>query len=212
MAGTLKLEIVTAEGPVYSEDVEMVTLPGITGQFGVYPQHVPLIAQMVPGEMIVRKDGHDIYFATGAGLIEVRAMSVAILTDLAVQANKITKSRPKKPGNVPKRGSKINSPTKKSPTSTPRWLAPWRSCTSSADNAHKVECPLCCACDHGMESILTRCEADMFHCKTCGLPVEVKADGQDQKVIGHPYYDSISIKIVDDYSIEETDKKAGKTG
>ena len=52
----------------------------------------------------------------------------------------------------------------------------------------------------------------MFHCKTGGLPVEVKADGQDQKVIGHSYYESISIKIVDDYSIEEIDKKAGKTG
>ena len=52
----------------------------------------------------------------------------------------------------------------------------------------------------------------MFHCKTCVSPVEVKADGQDQKVTGHPYYDSISIKIVDEYSIEEIDKKDGKTG
>jgi len=93
MANTLKLEIVTAEGPAYSEDVEMVTLPGVTGQFGVYPQHVPLITQMVPGEMIVRKDGHDIYFATGAGLIEVRGASVAILTDLAVEADKIDEAK-----------------------------------------------------------------------------------------------------------------------
>lgn len=93
MAKTLKLEIVTAEGPAYSDDVEMVTLPGVTGQFGVYPQHVPLITQMVPGEMIVRKDGQDIYFATGAGLIEVRGASVAILTDLAVQADKIDEAK-----------------------------------------------------------------------------------------------------------------------
>jgi hypothetical protein len=54
-------------------------------------------------------------------------------------------------------------------------------------------------------------QADMFHCKTCAPPVEVKADGQDQKVTGHPYYDSKSIKIIDDHSIEETDKKDGKT-
>ena len=53
-------------------------------------------------------------------------------------------------------------------------------------------------------------QADMFHCKTCVPPVEVKADGQDQKVTGHPYYDSMSIKIVDDHSIEETDKIDGK--
>lgn len=93
MANTLKFEIVTPEGPVYCEDVEMVTLPGATGQFGVYPQHVSLITQMVPGEIIVRKDGRDTFFATGAGLIEVTCTSVAILTDLAVQADKIDEAK-----------------------------------------------------------------------------------------------------------------------
>jgi F-type H+-transporting ATPase subunit epsilon len=93
MADTLKLEIVTAEGPVYSEDVEMVTLQGVTGQFGVYPQHVALITQMVPGEIIVQKGGHDTFFATGGGLIEIRGTSVAVLTDLAVQADKIDEAK-----------------------------------------------------------------------------------------------------------------------
>src|SRR5947199_228608 len=64
MANTLKLEIVTPAGTVYSEDVEMVTLPGVAGQMGILPQHVPLISQMVPGEMIVRKDGRDLFVAT----------------------------------------------------------------------------------------------------------------------------------------------------
>ena len=59
MASTLKLKIVTPEATVYSDDVEMVTLPAIMGEMGVYPQHVPLITQMVPGEMIVRRDGRD---------------------------------------------------------------------------------------------------------------------------------------------------------
>jgi len=93
MANTLKFEVVTPEGPVYSEDVEMVTLPGVTGQFGVYRHHVSLITQMVPGEIIVRKDGRDTFFATGAGLIEVTPTSVAILTDLAVQADKIDEAK-----------------------------------------------------------------------------------------------------------------------
>jgi len=75
MADTLKLEIVTVDGPVYSEDVEMVTLPGVTGEFGVYPQHIPLITQMVPGEITVRKGSRDTFFATGAGLIEVTGTS-----------------------------------------------------------------------------------------------------------------------------------------
>ncbi len=93
MASTLRLEIITPEGPAYSEDVDMVTLPGVAGQFGVYPQHTPLISQMEPGEIIVRKDGRDTFFAAGAGLIQVTASRVSILTDLAVQADKIDEAK-----------------------------------------------------------------------------------------------------------------------
>ena len=50
----------------------------------------------------------------------------------------------------------------------------------------------------------------MYECKTCVPPVEVKADGMDQKVMGHPYYDSVAIKVVNDHEVEETDKKDGK--
>jgi len=93
MTDTLKLEIVTPMGTVYSDNVEMITLPGVTGQIGVYPQHVPLITQMVPGEMIVRKDGSDQFIATGEGLIEVTAHRVAILTDLAIPADRIDEAK-----------------------------------------------------------------------------------------------------------------------
>jgi hypothetical protein len=51
----------------------------------------------------------------------------------------------------------------------------------------------------------------MYRCKTCVPAMDVKADGQDQKVSGHPYYDMVSIKLVDDRTIAETDKKNGKT-
>jgi F-type H+-transporting ATPase subunit epsilon len=93
MADTLRLEIVTPAGTVYSEDVEMVTLPSIAGQMGILPRHVPLIAQMVPGEMIVRKDGRDVFVATGEGLIEITGNRVAILTDLAIQADRIDEAK-----------------------------------------------------------------------------------------------------------------------
>src|SRR6516165_7743752 len=93
MADTLKLEIVTAEGPVYSEDVQMATSPGVTGAFVVYPQHVPLITQLVPGEIIVRNGGRETFWATGAGLIEVTGNCVAILTDVAGQADKIDEAK-----------------------------------------------------------------------------------------------------------------------
>ena len=93
MTETLRLEIVTPEATVYSDAVELVTLPGVVGQFGVYPHHVPLITQMVPGEMIVHKDGGDVFVATGEGLIEVSGSRVSVLTDLAVQADRIDEAK-----------------------------------------------------------------------------------------------------------------------
>jgi len=70
-----------------------VTLPGIAGQFGVYPQHMPLMTQMVPGEIIVQKGGRDTYIAAGEGVIEVTATRVSILTDLAVAADRIDEAK-----------------------------------------------------------------------------------------------------------------------
>lgn len=93
MADTLKFEIVTPEGTVYTDDVEMVTLPGVAGQFGVYPAHVPLMTEMVPGEIIVRKDGRESFIASGGGLIEVTGNHVAVLTDLAVAADRIDEAK-----------------------------------------------------------------------------------------------------------------------
>jgi F-type H+-transporting ATPase subunit epsilon len=93
MASTLKLEIVTPDGPAYSEQVEMVTLPGVEGQFGVFPQHLPLMTQMIPGEIIVRQEARDHSFAVGEGLIEVTADHVAILTDMAIPADHIDEAK-----------------------------------------------------------------------------------------------------------------------
>ena len=56
---TLKLEIVTPEEKIYSEDVEMVTLPGSEGELGVYPKHVPLLTTLKPGELRVIKNGRE---------------------------------------------------------------------------------------------------------------------------------------------------------
>lgn len=50
----------------------------------------------------------------------------------------------------------------------------------------------------------------MYECKTCVPPIKVKADGQDQAVTGQPYFDTMSVKVVDDHTIEQTQKKNGK--
>jgi F-type H+-transporting ATPase subunit epsilon len=86
MALTLKLEIVTPQATVFSNDVDLVTLPTADGEIGIYPQHVRLITQLVPGEIIVSKDGQDTYLAVGEGLVDVDAAHVSILTDMAVRA------------------------------------------------------------------------------------------------------------------------------
>ena len=93
MANTLKLEIVTPDATVYSEDVEMVTLQGVEGQMGIYPQHVRLMTQLLPGEMIVNKGGHDNFLAVGEGLVEITGDRVAIVTDMAVAAEKIDEAK-----------------------------------------------------------------------------------------------------------------------
>jgi len=89
MASTLKLEIVTPEAKTYSEMVDMVTLPGIEGELGIYPNHVPLMTQIVPGEVVVRKDGKDYFLAVGEGFVEITADRVAIMTDMAIKADDI---------------------------------------------------------------------------------------------------------------------------
>src|SRR3989442_14992894 len=93
MANTLKLEIVTPDAKTYSEDVEMVTLPAAEGEMGVFPQHVPLMAEIVPGEIIARKDGRDYFLAVGEGFVEITGERVAIMTDMAIRAESIDEAK-----------------------------------------------------------------------------------------------------------------------
>src|SRR5438445_8067492 len=93
MASTLKLEIVTPDAKTYSEDVEMVTLPASEGEMGIYPQHVPLLTQIVPGEVVARKEGRDYFLAVGEGFVEITGERVAIMTDMAIRAENIDEAK-----------------------------------------------------------------------------------------------------------------------
>src|SRR5690349_22287747 len=93
MASTLKLEIVTPEAKIYSEDVDMVTLPGIEGEMGIYPMHVPLMTQIAPGEIVVRKNGQDHHLAVGEGFVEITGDRVAIMSDMAIKAENIDETK-----------------------------------------------------------------------------------------------------------------------
>jgi len=93
MTNTLKLRIVTPESTFYEEEVDMVTLPAVEGQMGLLPGHIRMMTQMVPGEMIVHKDGRDQFLAVGEGLVEVSSERVDILTDMAITAENIDEAK-----------------------------------------------------------------------------------------------------------------------
>ena len=86
MADTLKLEIVTPETIIYSQDVEMVTLPGSEGEAGIYPNHVPLMTRVQAGEIIVNRGGTEEVVAIGEGFAEITGDHIAILTDNAANS------------------------------------------------------------------------------------------------------------------------------
>ena len=93
MDNTLKLEIVTPEAIAYSQDVEFVILQGVEGQMTVLPEHVQLMTQLVPGEMIARKGSQDEFLAVGEGLVKITADKVSVLTDMAVAAANIDEAK-----------------------------------------------------------------------------------------------------------------------
>jgi len=85
----LRLEIVTPEASAYSDDVDMVVLPAVEGEMGVYPMHAPTMTQIKPGELIVTKGREILYLAVGEGFVEVTQTHVNVLTDMAIQEQHI---------------------------------------------------------------------------------------------------------------------------
>ena len=86
---TLRLEIVTPETKAYSEDVDMVTLPGSEGELGIYPQHIPVLTTLKPGELRILKNGQETAMAVGEGFVEITGETVSILTDMALASESI---------------------------------------------------------------------------------------------------------------------------
>ncbi|MEK0448612.1 MAG: hypothetical protein RL088_880 [Verrucomicrobiota bacterium] len=89
MAGTLRLEIVTPEARAYSDDVELVVLPAVEGEMGIYPNHIPLITQLKPGELVVTQNGKQTALAVGEGFVEVTGTKVSVLVDMALKESEI---------------------------------------------------------------------------------------------------------------------------
>ena len=89
----LQVELVTAEGRLVSREADFVVAPGIEGELGVLPRHIPLLTPLRAGEVTVRNDGDDEYIFVAGGFLEVLPDKVVILADAAERAEDIDEAR-----------------------------------------------------------------------------------------------------------------------
>jgi F-type H+-transporting ATPase subunit epsilon len=89
----IRLDIVTAERLVYSENVDEVVAPGVEGELGILPEHSPLMTMLAPGELMVKQDGSEVNLAVSGGFMEVRPDRIIILADTAERAEEIDLAR-----------------------------------------------------------------------------------------------------------------------
>jgi len=85
----MKLEIVTPEKKIFSDEVDQVSLPTPNGEITVLPHHLPVITQVRPGELKVKRGEKISYLVTGEGFVEITGKSVSVMTDLAQWSEEI---------------------------------------------------------------------------------------------------------------------------
>jgi F-type H+-transporting ATPase subunit epsilon len=89
----IKVDIVTRDRRLISDEVDMITLPGSAGQMGVLRGHAPLLSTLDIGEVVLHK-GNDVrYIAIGGGVVEVRPDKVIVLAESAEHADEIDEAR-----------------------------------------------------------------------------------------------------------------------
>jgi F-type H+-transporting ATPase subunit epsilon len=89
-AYTIHVDIVSAEGEIFSGDAQMVFAPASQGEIGITPRHAPLLTLLKPGEVRVQTPGgEEQYFYVGGGALEVLPTRVTVLADTALRARDI---------------------------------------------------------------------------------------------------------------------------
>jgi F-type H+-transporting ATPase subunit epsilon len=89
----MRLEIVTAEKIIYSDEVSSVVAPGTAGQLGILPNHAPLLTSLKPGELRILKEDKEVNIAVSGGFLEVLQNVVTVLADTAERAEDIDVER-----------------------------------------------------------------------------------------------------------------------
>jgi F-type H+-transporting ATPase subunit epsilon len=89
----LQLEIVTPERRAFTDEVDMVVVPGIEGQLGILPHHTPLISALGTGELKIKQHGSEQVMLISGGFVEVRPDKVVIMADVAEHSDEIDEAR-----------------------------------------------------------------------------------------------------------------------
>jgi F-type H+-transporting ATPase subunit epsilon len=90
---TLRLDVVTAERQVYSEDVDLVVAPGVDGEMAILPGHAPLMTTLQPGELLIRRGDEETPLLVTGGFLEIRPERVTVLADAAERVEEIDAER-----------------------------------------------------------------------------------------------------------------------
>jgi len=88
-----RLEVVTPERKVYSEDIRFVVLPGSEGELGILPEHAPLVSALKIGQVRVQHEGKTLKIAVSGGFAEVRNNRVTVLANAAEREDQINLER-----------------------------------------------------------------------------------------------------------------------
>jgi len=89
----IKLDVVSAERLVYSDDVDTVIAPGVEGQLGILPLHAPLMTMLESGELLIKKGTDEISLVVSGGFMEVRPDQIIVLADAAERIEEIDMTR-----------------------------------------------------------------------------------------------------------------------
>ena len=89
----IRIDIVTAERLVFSQDADIVIVPGIEGEMGILPHHAPIMTMIKPGEVLIRKGTEEYSLAVSGGFLEVKPDHITILADAAERADEIDIAR-----------------------------------------------------------------------------------------------------------------------
>lgn len=87
------LEVITPEKVIYSDEVQEIVVPTLKGQIGILPNHINLLTQINPGEMMIKKGDNLQYLAITGGFLEVQNNKVSIIAEYAIKAQDIEITR-----------------------------------------------------------------------------------------------------------------------